>query len=120
MPLHVSSITCSSSGGYTSSTWYIACVLCQATARGLEWNCEIWMPNREYSKVFKVIFVSFYVQHISLIYVNNAKLVHRRKPCPTYKPEEGIHKLVNVRFCVPVTVILPIYNRVYKSKFIRL
>jgi hypothetical protein len=34
MPLHVSSITCSLSGG----AWYIACVLCQLTAPGLEWN----------------------------------------------------------------------------------
>jgi hypothetical protein len=25
---------------YTNGTWYIACVLCQLTAPGLEWNWE--------------------------------------------------------------------------------
>jgi hypothetical protein len=44
--------------------------------------CEIWFPNREQKKVFKAIFVlCLYATH-SFIFVNNAKLVHRRQPYP--------------------------------------
>jgi hypothetical protein len=36
MPLYVPSITCSSAGGVACSTWYIAFVLCQLAAPGLD------------------------------------------------------------------------------------
>jgi len=41
---------------------------------------EILFPSTEHSKVFKAIFVlCLYATH-SCIFVNNAKLVHRRLP----------------------------------------
>jgi hypothetical protein len=41
-------------------------------------NGEIWFPNREQRNVFQAIFV-LSPRNISFIFVNNAKLVHRRK-----------------------------------------
>ena len=39
---------------------------------------EIWLTDREQSKVFKEIFVVFLCATHSFIFVINAKLVHRR------------------------------------------
>ena len=40
---------------------------------------EIWFPNSEHSKVFEEVFVlCLYATH-SFIFVDNAKLVHRRQ-----------------------------------------
>jgi hypothetical protein len=39
---------------------------------------EIWLTDREQSKVFKAIFVAFLCATHPFIFVINAKLVHRR------------------------------------------
>jgi hypothetical protein len=44
---------------------------------------EVWCPNREQSKIFKAIFVLSLFATRSLIFIRNAKLVHRRQPYPT-------------------------------------
>jgi hypothetical protein len=60
---------------------------------------EIWFPNREHSTLFKAMFVlCLYATH-SFIFVNNAKLVHRRQPYP---------------MCVGT------YERMYVCRYIRL
>jgi hypothetical protein len=41
---------------------------------------EIWFPDREHSKVYKVIFVLCLYETHSFIFVNNVILVHRRQP----------------------------------------
>ena len=44
---------------------------------------EIWFPNRDKGKLFKAVFVLCLFATHSFIFVNNAKLVHRRQPYPT-------------------------------------
>ena len=44
----------------------------------------IWFPNREHSKVVKAVFVLCLHATHSCIFVSNAKLVRRRRPCPNY------------------------------------
>jgi hypothetical protein len=46
------------------------------------------------------------VSWLHQVWSGTATLVRRRQPYPTYKPEVGILMNVNVRICVPVTVIL--------------
>ena len=66
---------------------------------------EIWFPNREHSTVFKAIFVlCLYATH-SFIFVNNAKLVHRRKP---YAMCVGTYERVYVRKCIRLNVCMHI------------
>jgi hypothetical protein len=43
---------------------------------------EIWLTNREQSKVFKVIFVAFLCATHSFVFVNSAELVRRRQTYP--------------------------------------
>ena len=60
---------------------------------------EIWFPNREHGKVFKVIFVlCLYAAH-SCIFVSNAK--HRRQPYPilSHKRHDVRKKILNIHLC---------------------
>jgi hypothetical protein len=61
---------------------------------------QIWVSNREHSKVFEAIFVLYFYATHSCIFVSNAKLVHRRQPYLTLMNATTFEKKIEHTFVI--------------------
>jgi hypothetical protein len=71
-PLHVSSITWLI---FRNNTWYIACVLCQLPAPGLEWNCTAMHSQQNIKFVTDMLRMVHEVQDVGVCHKSNFSVI---------------------------------------------